>query len=361
MSASSLNYGHNHPAMTESIIQYLSTGGIINSLDMHTEARSRFIQEFQAHILEPRGMQYKLQFTGPTGTDCVESALRLARICTSRSGILHFDGSYHGMTSGAASVSSVVKSKRGYSGNGRNTVLPRDNADAAYATAKSVIDSDLPPAGIIVETVQCEGGVYQLDPKLLMTLRELCVQRGVLFIVDDIQAGCGRCGEFFSFPPDLDPDIICLSKSLSGVGLPLSLALIKPVHDEWDAGEHTGTFRGNNLAMVSATEASRLWSQNYFVTGLQKVIAWLNDLGEYILASRHPNVIRWNQMGCLAGLQLAGDTAAKMFQRNAFMNGLILETCGRHGDVVKFLPALTMSSSEMSVARQRILSTIDII
>ena len=118
------------------------------------------------------------------------------------------------------------------------------------------------PAAVILETIQAEGGVNVAGDAWLRELAELCRRSGVLLIVDDIQVGCGRTGPFFSFEPaGITPDIVTLSKSLSGVGQPLSLVLLRPELDVWAPGEHNGTFRGNNLAFVTATAALDYWQR----------------------------------------------------------------------------------------------------
>ena len=120
------------------------------------------------------------------------------------------------------------------------------------------------PAAVIVETVQGEGGVNVATRAWMQELQRLCRRHDMLLIVDDIQVGCGRTGSFFSFDEmDIQPDIITLSKSLSGFGLPMSLVLIKPELDQWKPGAHSGTFRGNNLAFVTAAHAlDKYWSDD---------------------------------------------------------------------------------------------------
>lgn len=165
--AGTLNYGHNNPAIIGPVVDYLTGGAVVHSLDLHTAAKERFIQVFQSHILAPRGMSYKMQFTGPTGTNAIEAALKLARKVTGREQVVAFSGAYHGMTLGALAAT-ANRSKRQGAGTRLDGVtfmpfegfLPDGQDSAAVAEAMllgegSGIDA---PAAILLETVQGEGG-----------------------------------------------------------------------------------------------------------------------------------------------------------------------------------------------------------
>ncbi|KPA16882.1 diaminobutyrate-pyruvate aminotransferase [Candidatus Magnetomorum sp. HK-1] len=257
----SLNYGHNNPIMKQKLLAYINENGIIQGLDMATTAKRMFLKEFYDVILKKRNMTYKLQFPGPTGTNAVEAALKLVRKVSGRKNIVLFTNSFHGMTLGALSVSfnaskssvddgiisnyTEVMPFEGFLGKDCNTL---DFIESYLKISKA--KSDL-PAAFILETVQCEGGINVCSAGWLKELEKMLREYEILLIIDDIQAGCGRTGTFFSFETsEIVPDIICLSKSLSGYGLPLSLLLIKPEIDIWQPGEHSGTFRGNNMAFI---------------------------------------------------------------------------------------------------------------
>src|SRR5690625_121323 len=263
--AGSLNYGHNNPALKKVMIDYLSADRVVHSLDMFTEAREDFLETFHSRILEPRGLDHKVIFPGPGGANAVEAALKLARKVTGRESVISFTNGFHGMTLGALSVTGNAM-KRGGAGIPlvHSTPMPYDD----------YFDGDVPdfiylerllsdaggglnePAAVIVETVQGEGGINTARIEWLRQLADLCKKHGILLIVDDIQAGCGRTGTFFSFEEaGIVPDIVCLSKSLSGYGLPLSVTLMRPELDQWTPGEHNGTFRGHNPAFVTAAAA----------------------------------------------------------------------------------------------------------
>ncbi len=267
--AGTLNYGHNNPLFKKKLISYIENDGITHSLDMATEARSEFIENFQNIILRKRNLEYKIQFTGPTGTDTIEAALKLARKYTGRKNIVYFSNSYHGMSMGSLSI--TPKRNRIGIPVGYSVELPfyRENSSDNFTLEQYLKDLDKAdyPAAIFLETIQAEGGINVASSEWLKRIETIANQNGILLVVDDVQVGVGRAGEFFSFErAEIKPDIVCLSKSIGGYGLPLSIMLLKPHLDVWEAGEHTGTFRGFNLAFVTANEAIlQYWKDDKFV------------------------------------------------------------------------------------------------
>src|SRR5699024_6491442 len=267
--AGALNYGHNHPDLKQKLKDFIEKDGLTKSLDMATTQKEEFLLKFNESILKPRNMDYKVMFPGPTGTNSVETALKLARKLTGRHTIINFTNAYHGMTLGSLSVSGNKLSRSGAGVPLTNTnTMPYDNyfedeTDTSKYLEKMLADQSSAiekPAAIIVETVQGQGGIKVAKDEWLKSIQDICRRYDIMFIVDDIQAGCGRVGTFFSFENiGLDPDIICISKSISGYGLPLALTLFKPELDIWEPGEHTGTFRGNTLAFVTAIETLKFW------------------------------------------------------------------------------------------------------
>ncbi len=226
--AGSLNYGHNPPHMRDKIIDYIQKNGIIQGLDMATTAKREFLTRFNDVILLPRGFEYKIQFPGPVGNNAVEAALKLARKETSRRNIIFFINAFHGMTLGALAVTynpykragagvplnnSVAMPFDGYAGETEDTI------DYMEQYLKNCKGSDI-PAAVILETIQGEGGVNVAGIRWLQRLESLARKYEMLIIADDIQMGCGRTGTFFSFESaGIKPDMICLSKSLTGYGL----------------------------------------------------------------------------------------------------------------------------------------------
>lgn len=354
--AGALNYGHNNPLIRKKLIAYLNSGGLIHSLDMFTPAKREFLQAMENIILKPLSLDYKIQFPGPTGTNAVEAAIKLARKVTGRSGIVAFTNAYHGMTAGALALTGNSYHRRS-SGSmlGNTTFMPYDgyfgrDTDTADYLEKFIEDGssglDL-PAAILLETVQGEGGINVASLAWLRRVEDICRRHGVLLIVDDIQAGCGRTGSFFSFTgAGITPDMVTLSKSLGAYGLPLSVVLIRPDLDCWDPGEHNGTFRGNNLAFAAATEALKLyWSDGTLSAVVRHKANILRSELELLTRSMPHGtaVVRGRGLMCGMAMQEAG--LASRITAEAFSRGLILETCGAKDEVVKFLPPLTIDES----------------
>ncbi|CRK57299.1 Diaminobutyrate-pyruvate aminotransferase [Alloactinosynnema sp. L-07] len=351
--AGSLNYGHNNEFIKARLTDYLAADGIVHGLDMYTVAKREFLGRFAETVLRPRELDYKVQFCGPTGTDAVEAALKLARKATGRRGVIAFTGAYHGMSRGSLGVTGSRRARRagGVSG-GEVTFVPYEDGPLGGFDSVGLIDRLLAdpssgvelPAAVIVEPMQMEGGVYPASGDWLRSLRAVTDKYGVLLIVDEIQAGCGRTGTFFCFEQaGIVPDIVTVSKSIGGYGLPLSLALFRRELDVWEPGEHTGTFRGNQLAFVAAAAACDLWGQTKFRTDLAVGARRLDRFRAEVSAA-HPDVDTRGR-GMAIGIDLAragGPERADRIQRHAFDHGVIVELCGRHDEVVKILPPLTI-------------------
>ena len=352
-----LNYGHNNEKLKRTLLDYIERDGVIHTLDMYSVAKEKFIETFQERVLQPRGMNYKLQFPGPTGTNAVEAALKLARKVTGREGIVSFTNSFHGMTLGSLSVTGNGFKRKG-AGVALSDVVSMpfegymgEDVDAIEYLRVMLEDEGSgmdKPAAVILETVQAEGGINVASMEWLKRLYELTREHDMLMIVDDIQVGCGRTGAFFSFEEaGIQPDIITLSKSLSGYGLPFALVLIKPEHDQWEPGEHNGTFRGHNPAFVTAAAALELfWKDDT----LQKEVTRKADLVRRELEKMLKQLgitgsIRGR--GLIQGIEfedpeLAGEISAACFER-----GLVIETAGVNGQVLKLLPPLTITDAEL--------------
>jgi diaminobutyrate-2-oxoglutarate transaminase len=249
--AGALNYGHNNDYIKDKVISYLQADAITHGLDLHTSAKEQFLSKFSQAILVPKNLDYRVQFCGPTGTNAVEAALKLARKITKRTGIFSFMGAFHGMSLGSLSISGNLAIRSGISGTSNQvTFMPYPYGFMESFDTIEYIDSVLSdvnsgiekPAAIIFETVQAEGGVIVAPIEWIQKLRSLCDKHNILLICDDIQVGCGRTGPFFSFErANITPDMVVLSKSISGYGFPMSLLLIKPDLDIWEPGEHTGS------------------------------------------------------------------------------------------------------------------------
>ncbi|KER03971.1 diaminobutyrate--2-oxoglutarate transaminase [Photorhabdus temperata] len=356
--AGALNYGHNNPVLKERLIEYIRDNGITHGLDLHTVAKGEFLETFVNKILQPRALKYVVQFTGPTGTNAVEAALKLARKVTGRQNVIAFTNGFHGVSLGALATTgnSHHRAAAGIVLTGV-TRMPYDgylgeHIDTTVFLNKVLGDTfsgiDL-PAAIIVETVQGEGGVNAAKLSWLKNLSAICQKYGVILIVDEVQAGCGRTGHFFSFESaGIIPDIVTMSKSLSGYGLPFAVVLIHPELDKWQPGEHNGTFRGNNLAFVTAKAAiDNYWIDNTFALSINTKSEYLthrlksmaNKFGEghFIVCGR----------GMLQGINCITGLLASRITRKAFSKGLIIETSGADNQVIKCLSPLTISQKHL--------------
>lgn len=346
---SSLNYGHNDPDMKAALIEHISNDGIAHGLDLHTDAKARFLDAFERHILAPRGMDHRVMFTGPTGANAVEAAMKMARKVTGRTNIIAFTNGFHGVTMGA-----LAATGNGYHRGGAGidaqgvTRLPYDGYAAGVDSAALLeqmlsdksggIDA---PAAIMLETVQGEGGLNAASGDFLRRVAAIAKDHGALLIIDDIQAGCGRTGRFFSFEEmGVMPDLVPMAKSISGFGLPMALVLVRPQHDVFGPAEHNGTFRGNTHAFVTARVAvEKFWADKAFEAELADKAALIEKrLSE--LAALVPGAYLKGR-GLMRGVDVgSGDLAGAICAR-AFQKGLIIETSGNEDQVVKVLAPLT--------------------
>ena len=352
--AGSLNYGHNNDFIKREVMKYLESDAVIQGLDMHTTAKRDFLSKFTNSILEPRGLDYKVQFCGPTGTNAVEAALKLARKAKNRPGVFSFMGGYHGMSLGSLSVTGNLSSREAA---GRQltgtTFIPYPGSSLPWFDSIAYIETILKdpssgiekPAAIILETVQAEGGVNVAPVSWLQDLRALCDRHDILMICDDIQVGCGRTGPFFSFErAAIIPDMVVVSKSISGYGGPMSLLLMKRELDVWKPAEHTGTFRGYQLAMVGATAAleyRRIEAIEERVRARETHL--VGFLGREIASLGEDIGVRG--IGLIWGIDLSrfgGEALAARISARCYELGLIVERAGRDGTVIKIMPPLTI-------------------
>ncbi len=351
-----LNYGHNNPRLKDALIDYLKGNGIVHSLDMYTVAKRTFLERFNEVILEPRDLEYRVQFPGPTGTNAVESAVKLARKVTGRESVIAFTNAFHGMTLGSLALSGN-QFKRAGAGVPLSNATPmpfagylgKDGDTLAYLEtvlddAGSGVDK---PAAIVLETVQAEGGINVASNEWLQRLAKIAKAHDIILIVDDIQVGCGRTGAFFSFEEaGIKPDMVTLSKSLSGYGLPLAVVLIRPDLDQWEPGEHNGTFRGHNPAFVTGAAALDFWRDKALQEDtLHKAGMVRQHLDK--IAQAHKEITEVRGRGLIQGLAFKGNDMAGKISAAAFERGLVIETAGAGDDVLKLLPPLTTSDADL--------------
>jgi len=353
---SALNYGHNDPDMAAALVEYVTSFGVAHGMDLQTTARNEFLAAVQGLLLTPRGLDYRVQFTGPTGTNAVEAAMKLARKVTGRTNIVAFTNGFHGVTAGALAAT-------GNQGHRMAPFVPLPGVSRAPfdgylgpdVNTAAVLDKFLsdpssgfdPPAAILLETVQSEGGLNTASTAWLQEVRAIADKHGALLIIDDIQAGCGRTGTFFSFEPaQIVPDIVTLSKSLSGFGLPMSIVLMRPEHDQWSPGEHNGTFRGNNLAFVTATIAlTKYWGDNRLADAIAANSVTMTGALQRLASSLSGAQVKGR--GMLVGIETHDTSLASEITGQCFERGLILETAGPLDTVVKLLPPLTITTDDL--------------
>lgn len=348
--AGALNYGHNNEYIKKRVIDYLEGDGIIHSLDMFTSAKRDFIEYFEEAVLKPRGFNYKIQFPGPTGTNAVEAALKLARKVKKRNNIFAFMGAFHGMTLGSLSMTTDRDSREGAG----VCLTDVTHIPAPYMFPEldvlnymqTLLDDDhsgiSKPAAVVIEPVQSDGGIYVFSVEFLKGLREFCTKNDILLICDDIQVGSARTGTYFSFErAGIEPDIVTLSKSIGGYGMPFALVLLKPEIDVWNPGEHNGTFRGSQLSIVAAKAGIEVMLN-------ENVEAEVRRKGEIIkeYLNKIPEIntgFEIRGIGFMWGVdcnKVKPDVVSKAIVSECFKNGLIVERAGRNNDVVKLMPCL---------------------
>ncbi|AFJ01837.1 Diaminobutyrate-pyruvate aminotransferase [Methylophaga frappieri] len=359
-----LNFGHNNALMTQAVVDYIQSDGVLHSLDMHTTAKRQFMEHFTETILKPRHMPHKMQFMGPTGTNAVEAAMKLARRATGRQEIVAFSHGFHGMTLGALSAT-ANQYFRGAAGIPLNyvshvpfgcdaqqtEVSPEVGMESLTQLRTMYADSSsgvTPPAAFLVETIQAEGGVKVADKDWIAALSQLAKDVGALLIIDDIQVGVGRTGSFFSFDDlDIDPDIVCLAKGIGGLGTPMAMNLVKPEFDQhWLPGEHTGTFRGQDISFVAGDVAL-----NYFDN--DNLMQTVKQLGEQMRQTLQPVIERHAALnlsgkGMIFGMDTGHGDRAKQIVQQCFDAGLLVSACGTGGRVIKLIPPLTIPAADLT-------------
>ncbi|MGO2535588.1 MAG: aspartate aminotransferase family protein [Brachybacterium tyrofermentans] len=353
-----LNFGHNNPRMKDALIAFLQADGVAHSLDTYTTTKRDFIARFQEVVLEPRGMDHKMQFMGPTGSNAVEAAMKLARLATGRREIVAFSHGFHGMTLGSLAAT-ANHAFRQWAGVPLEHIqrLPFETAPggesaiADYAAALRDPSSGMrPPAAFLVEAVQAEGGVNVASTEWLHEVQDLAHEVGALFIIDDIQAGCGRTGGYFSFDGmGLDPDIITLAKGLGGFGTPIAMNLNKPEVDaHWSPGAHTGTFRGQGLSFVAGTVALDYFTDEAFLAEVLAKGQRMRDRLESIAAKNPDRGWEVRGRGMMQALDTHDGAFAKRVQQAAFEAGLLIGPCGSEGRVIKLIPPLTIPEDDLA-------------
>lgn len=368
--AGAVNYGHNNEYIKPKLIEYLESDGILHALDMYTAPKRNFIDCLENRLLKPRGLDYKVLFPGPTGTNAVEAALKLARKVKGRSNVFALMGCFHGMTLGALALTTDIVARKG-AGVKLNDVthIPAPNMYEDFDTVEymqRILDDDHSaiekPAALVIETVQAEGGIYVFDVEWLKRVEQFCKKNDILLMVDDIQVGCARTGTYFSFErAGIKPDIVVLSKSIGGYGLPFALTLFKPELDCFLPAEHNGTFRGNQLAIVAAQAGIEyMLDEEIEKKTMQKGEIVKSFLEREVLSL--DSRIKLRGIGLIWGIEfedISTDGLSERVTDKAFERNLITECAGRKNSVVKLMPPLTISEEDLLDGLNRLKSAIE--
>lgn len=366
-----LNFGHNNENMTKAVIEYIQSNGVTHSLDMSTTAKRTFMETFLEVVLKPRDMPHVMQFVGPTGTNAVEAAMKLARRVTGRHNIIAFNHAFHGMTLGSLAAT-ANEYFRGASGvplthvthypfgceqqcQGCELGCGMESLDSLRAQLEDGSSGLEKPAAFLLEVIQAEGGVNIADKHWLKEVEKLAKDMGALFIVDEIQVGMGRTGSFFSFDDyDINPDVICMAKGLGGMGTPLAMNLVKPELDQQlSPGEHTGTFRGQSISFVAGTEALKYFQDDV----LMKEVARKTELMNSMLAELAAvDGVQIRGKGMIMGIDVGDGAIAKKIVANCFDGGVLLGACGTGGRVIKLIPPLTIDDADLNEGMNTIIN-----
>lgn len=350
--AGTLATGHNHPAVVERVRAFVDSGQAMQMLDMTTPVKHRFVERLFGILPPALARHARVQFCGPSGADAIEAAIKLFKTATGRRSVIAFHGGYHGMTAGALALTGNLRAK--------HAVASLHYIESMLSDPESGIAK---PACVIVEAVQGEGGVIPAPPEWLAGLRALTARLDIALVIDEVQTGIGRTGAMFAFEHSgIRPDAVVLSKAIGG-GFPLALVAYDERYDVWQAGAHAGTFRGNQIAMAAGVACLDVIESEGLIAGAAAKEAHVRARLER-LAARHPEIGDVRGRGLMWGIELvdpdaapdaagarpAAPALARALKRYCFAHGLIVETGGRHGAVVRLLPPLTVSAAELDLA-----------
>lgn len=376
--AGTLALGHNHPAVLQAIRGLLDGKRPLHTLDLMTEAKDDFINELFASLPPEFARDARIQFCGPAGTDAVEAALKLVRTATGRSQMLAFHGAYHGMTQGALSLMGSLGPKQYLDGmiSGVQMLPYPYNYRCPFGLGgaegervglhyienqlKDPESGVLPAAGMILETVQGEGGVIAPSADWLRGIRRITREAGVPLILDEVQCGIGRTGKLFAFEhAGIVPDVLVLSKAIGG-SLPLAVVVYHKDLDRWQPGAHAGTFRGNQMAMAAGAATLKIVRE-------ERLDLHAAAMGERLrahflaLQTRYPQIGEVRGQGLMLGVEMVDPQGARdalghapqdrvlasAIQQQCLRRGLILEVGGRYSSVLRFLPPLIISAAQI--------------
>ena len=377
--AGTLALGHNDDEVNNAMIDLISSGAPLHTLDLTTPVKDRFVETIFSTLPEKLRSNAKIQFCSPSGTDATDAAIKLCKTATGRGTVMAFSGGYHGMGHGALALTGNHNAK-----NRVQNLMPGVQfmpypysyrcpfglgGEAGTKAASAYFERMLKdpesgvtrPAAVILEAIQGEGGVIPAPASFLQAVRRVTEELSIPLILDEIQCGMGRSGNIWAFEESgIVPDVILMSKAIGG-SQPMSVVVYNKDLDKWSAGAHAGTFRGNQLAMAAGTVVlNRISDQNF----LDEVRRKGNVIKDAMLKLKSSVLIIGDVRGrgLMLGVEFidpngnkdimgnpepSGEIAAEI-QRRCFEKGLIMEKGGRNGSVMRCLCALTVSDSEIS-------------
>jgi diaminobutyrate-2-oxoglutarate transaminase len=385
--AGTLVLGHNHPVVLAAIRRTLDSGAPLHLLDLATAEKDDFTTALFESLPPAFADRARVHFCGPAGTDAVEAALKLMRTATGRRGALAFTGAYHGMTAGALAVTGSVAAAPPARGDVTRLPYPypyrcpfgvggRLGADLSATYTERLLDDpsggvDV-PAAMILEAVQGEGGVVPAPDDWLRAMRRITAERGIPLIVDEVQTGVGRTGAMWAVEHSgITPDAMVLSKAIGG-SLPLAVVVYREEYDAWQPGAHTGTFRGNTLAMAAGAATLRYVADHGLVARSAELGARMTARLA-ALRDRLPVVGDVRGRGLMIGVELVdpagtpdacgalpADPGLAVRVRGACLRrGLIVELGGRHDAVLRLLPPLTITDEQAEAVLDRLADAVE--
>lgn len=376
--AGTLALGHNHPVVIEAIEEVVHNKRPLHTLDITTPMKEEFVSEIFDRLPEEFAKRAKIQFCGPTGSDAIEAALKLVKTATGRSSMLSFQGGYHGMTNGSLSMMGNIGPKQQVPnlmpdvqfmpypyayrcpfgvGGDEGTRISSNYIERLLTNPEGGIPK---PAGMVMELVQGEGGAVPAPNEWAQEIRRITEEQDIPLILDEVQTGIGRTGKMFAFEhAGITPDVLVLSKAIGGT-LPLSVVIHDEKLDKWGPGAHSGTFRGNQMAIAAGTATLRYVKEN-------KLEEHAAQMGELLMANLKKTQSESNSIGdvrgrgLMVGVEVVDKQAepdsigshpsypdlAKQIQKECFNRGLILELGGRYGSVIRFLPPLIITEDQL--------------
>ena len=377
--AGTLALGHNDDEVNNAMIDLISSGAPLHTLDLTTPVKDRFVETIFSTLPEKLRSNAKIQFCSPSGTDATDAAIKLCKTATGRGTVMAFSGGYHGMGHGALALTGNHNAK-----NRVQNLMPgvqfmpypysyrcpfglggEAGAKAASAYFERMLKDPesgvTRPAAVILEAIQGEGGVIPAPASFLQTVRRITEELSIPLILDEIQCGMGRSGNIWAFEESgIVPDVILMSKAIGG-SQPMSVVVYNKDLDKWSAGAHAGTFRGNQLAMAAGTVVlNRISDQNFLdevrrkgnvikdaMLKLKSSVSIIGDVRGRGLMLGVEFIDPNGNKDIMGNPEPSGEIAAEI-QRRCFEKGLIMEKGGRNGSVMRCLCALTVSDSEIS-------------